>query len=131
MIDRHDPRGYPDEIKECWAVHQVLRILGFSPDDIYVMPAKSAAEPDGPPTLFAVLKTQSKEFTVTLGSYRSESDLEMAINVWTEFVTRANAGRFDQAMLDEIYEASNIMRNRAQFLFALTGKGFKFLGTMN
>ena len=67
-----DPREYPNSVKECWAVHQVLRSLGFQPEEIYVATGRDAWHPLSPAAFFAVLRTQGREFSVTLGHCESE-----------------------------------------------------------
>ena len=120
----NDPRKYPNEVKECWSIHQVLRSLGFSPDDIYVMLAKDAQTPHDNSSLFVVLKENSREFTVTLEKYRTEDEAKKTMAVWSEFAARANAQKFDQKILEEIFNSSHVMRNKVAFLAALQSKGF-------
>ena len=121
----HDPRHYPAAIKECWCVHQAMRQLGFAADDIYVAIGKDAARPEVAVALFVVLRTQGKEFVVTLDGYSSEEAAEEALSQWTAFVSVANEGGFEQALLDDIYQASHIMQNKEQFVVALFGKGIR------
>jgi hypothetical protein len=131
MTDRPDPLSYPEEIRECWAVHQVLRTLGFPADDIFVVSGRDARRPCAPPALFVELQAGDLEFSVTLAVYESAESVEETMTRWTEFVIHFNEGDFDQSVMEEIYQASNVMKNKAQFLVALANKGIKPLCGMN
>lgn len=120
-----DPRKYSDEVKECWSIHQVIRSLGYSPDDIYVMLAKDALMiPHENSSLFVVLRENSHELTVTFANYKTVAQAKRTMASWSEFVTHANSGQFDQKILDEIFDASHIVRNKVEFLLAFKNKGF-------
>jgi hypothetical protein len=125
MTEKLDPRRYPDPIKECWATHEALRTLGFEADDIYVSSGKAADQPFNPPALFLVLKTQGKEFVVTLGLYDSEKAVDEAMDLWSDFAERFNDKTFSDEVMAEIFEASNVGKNKALFATALLSKGFK------
>lgn len=121
-----NPGDYPDAVKECWAVHEALRTLGFSSDDIYVASGHDGWQAMNPPALFVILRAQEKEFIVTLGTYESDSEIEVALSQWTEFATRFNSGEFDKTKMERIFDDSNVVKNKVQFVMALTGKGFSF-----
>jgi hypothetical protein len=123
---RHaDPQHYPEEIRECWAVHQALRSLGFSPDDIYVALGADARNPEFAAALFVVLKAQGKEFIVTLAGYESEERAEAMLGKWTEFVTLWKDEVFDDDVMGRIYEKSNVIQNKVEFVIALHNKGIR------
>lgn len=123
MIGPHDPTDYPDAVRECWAVHQALRSLGFQPDDIYVAAGTAANLAFNPPAMFVILRTQDKEFIVTLGTFETGEAADKALDLWTEFAERSNAGEFAQDTMDDIYNTSNVMQNSVQFAVSLTAKG--------
>lgn len=123
MIGPDKPIDYPDAIRECWAVHQALRTLGFSPDDIYVTSGHSVAHAFNPPAMFVVLKTQEKEFVITLGLFETSAAIDHLLMLWTEFAQRWNAQEFAQEEMDAIYKTSNVMKNSAEFVIALEMKG--------
>ena len=125
MIDHTDPRQYSEAVRECWSVHQALRQLGFDSGDIYVATAKDARNPQTPLSLFVILRTQGKEFVVTLAGYPSEEAVEAELSRWSTFATLSNEGAFDEDVLDEIYQCSNVMQNKEQFVVALFSKGIR------
>lgn len=121
-----DPRQYQNAVKECWAVHQALRSLGFAAEDIYVSTGKDEMNQFAMISLFVVLKSQDKEFVVTLEGYQSKAEAYAMLNQWDMFVMFSNGGVFDKGVMNVIYESSNVMQNKVQFVVALNGKGFKF-----
>ena len=120
-----DPRQYPEEVRECWAVHQAFRALGFAPEDIYVAVGGDARHPEFNAALFVVLKAQGKEFIVTLGGYASEEQAEAVLQQWEAFATFSNDGAFDEGVMTSIYEMSNVMQNKVEFVTALFNKGIR------
>ena len=120
----NDPRKYPSEVKECWSIHQVFRSLGFSSDDIYLEIARDGRIAQDNTSLFVVLKEGSREFSVSLASYRTEDEAENVAATWCAFVDQANAQEFDQEVLNKIFLSSRIMRDRVKLLLALQKKGF-------
>ena len=106
---------YPEAIRECWAVHQAFRALGFPAGDIYVANAQNG--------LSVVLRSQGKEFIVNLCGYQSEEAVNAFLEQWPAFVALSNDGQFDQAALDNIYHASNVMQNKFEFVAAMVAKG--------
>ena len=112
-------------------MHEALRTLGFAADDIYVSSGRSVAHPFNPPALFVILKTQDKEFVVTVGVYESESAVDKALVQWTEFATLLNEKAFDEKRLEEIFHSSNLGRSKTQFVASLFSKGFRPPNRMN
>jgi hypothetical protein len=131
VIGPDEPVDYPESVKECWAVHQALRTLGFKPDDIYVAAGQSAGHAFNPPAMFVVLRTQDKEFVVTLALFETDEAVESALQLWTEFAERWNADSFDQDVMDKIYNESNVMQNSAQLVLSIEGKGIRCPVTTN
>jgi hypothetical protein len=131
QLKQAPPKRYPDAIKECWAIHEALRTLGFAAEDIYVVKGQSAQHGFNPPAFFVVLKAQEREFVVTVGLYESEQLLDEAIEQWTEFATRFNDSEFEEKDMQEIFESSNVGRNKTQFVVALLSKGLKCPSGMN
>lgn len=125
MIDHEDPLQYSETVKECWSVHQVLRQLGFDSSDIYIAAGKDIGEPQFPACLFVILKAQGKEFSVNVGGYSSEGDVESDIAQWTTFATLFNEGFFDKEKLKDVYKRSTVMKNKVFFIDALLKKGFR------
>ena len=120
-----DPMQYPEPIRECWAVHQAFRALGFAPEEIYVAIGKDARHPQFEAALFVVLRAQGKEFLVTLDGYASEAAAEAAVNQWEAFATFSNDGTFDEGVLKVIYDTSNVIQNKVEFITALYNKGIR------
>jgi hypothetical protein len=131
MTSHIAPETYPDPVKECWAVHQALRMLGFSSDDIYVVHGASADFPGHPPTMFVVLQTQGLEFVIHLGACKTDAEVESLLDLWTEFVERWNRGDFAQSDMQKIYDASNAMQNKIQLVVGLKLKGFSIPAITN
>lgn len=126
-----DPEGYPESVKECWAVHQALRALGFLPEDIYVSTGKDAMRPLAQAALFVVLRTNGKEFIVTLAVYDSDAEVEATLILWSTFVSLYNDHTFDDEVMANIYEASNVMQNKVAFIVALQNKGLRVQGDVS
>lgn len=118
--------GFPGVVKECWAIHQALRQLGFPAGEIYVLMAKDVTRPSDESALFVTLRTQGKEFNISLDSYKSEKEAEDVMGQWTEFATIFNSDGFDERELREIYESSSIYQNKVMLLMALRKKNIFF-----
>jgi len=119
-----DPRKYPEEVKECWALHQVFRSLGYPPGDIYIVLSQDEACSYPNSSLFVLLKEGSLEFLYTLKNYKTEEEAKKIMSTWTEFVTRFNAQEFDQKIMGEIFDRSSVMRDKMRLLRAMQRKGF-------
>jgi hypothetical protein len=126
-----DPKEYPEPVKECWAVHQALRALGFKPEDIYVALGKDAMRPLSTIALFVVLRVEGKEFIVTLAVYDSEAEAEVTLTLWSAFVDLFNDQIFDDVVMDDIYEGSNVIQNKVAFIVALQNKGLQMQGDVS
>lgn len=124
-MDKENPLSFSADIRECWSVHQVLRSLGFSADDIYINVGRDINHPEVAALLFVVLRAQGKDFNVRVGAYFSEEEADAAVKKWSEFVNLANAGAFEQSDLDNIYESSHVMKNQLEFVVSLHEKGIK------
>lgn len=124
-MDKENPLSFSADIRECWSVHQALRSLGFSANDIYINIGRDLHHPEVEAVLFVVLKTQGRDFNVTVGAYFSEEEANAAVKKWSEFVNLANGGAFEQSTLDGIYESSHVMKNKVEFIVALHNKGIK------
>lgn len=124
-MSKLDPRKYSPEVQECWCVYQALRKLGFSADNIYVLMAQNGRALHVPISLFVILRSQDKEFNIILCNYSSEDEAEEVLEEWARFVTYANEGSFEQGILNEIYEASNIMKQKVMLIAALYKKGIR------
>lgn len=120
-----DPRAFSEDIRECWAVHQAFRSLGFLPDNIYISVGRDIRHPQADACLFVVLKAQGKDFTVTVGAYPSEEKATAAVGTWHNFVTLANGGAFERESLDKIYESSHVFANSVELVLSLHEKGIR------
>jgi hypothetical protein len=130
-VNHLDPKEYSEPVKECWAVHQALRALGFKPDDIYVVTGKDAMKPFAAAALFVVLRVDGKEFIVTLAAYDSEAEVEATITMWSIFVGLFNDQTFDDVVMADIYERSNVIQNKVAFIIALQNKGLRMQGDVS
>jgi len=122
-MSKLDPRKFSDVVQECWCIHQAMRKLGFSADDIYLTMAQDARAPQVPVSLFVTLKAQGKEFNITLCGCSNEDEAEKLLEEWASFASYANEGAFERDFLDEIYESSNIIKQKVLFVTALVNKG--------
>jgi hypothetical protein len=106
----------PDLIKyrEAWAVHEALRKLGFTADQIFMH-----RNPSPDDTLLVVLRHQGKQLATTIGKVPDGWEDE-----WGEFVRYANDAANEAAML-EIYEASWVRQHYVPLLMALSTKGIR------
>lgn len=73
--------------------------------------------------LFVILKAQNKEFTVTVGAYSSDDEADAAVATWTEFVSLANGGAFEEKALDDIYKSSHAFTHSVDLVLSLHDKG--------
>ena len=97
-------------------MHEALRRLGFSPDDIHPRPDLIDGA-TGAAVVGLVLSTQGKYFTLTDGPYPKEPfarDWEAARVAW-------NAAPNEDAFA--VYEASGIAWRAVELVAAITNKG--------
>jgi len=126
-----DPREYPRQIKESWAVHQALRGLGFQAEDIYVTCGRDGQRPFSPDSFFVFLRTQGREFIVNAGVCENSEEAESLLGVWKEFSTLFNDQVFDDELMKEIYNESHVMRNKTGLIVALMNQGIRCPMMMN
>lgn len=109
-----------DEINPCFremlGAFQVLRKLGFTPDEI-----KAARNPNG--DLFIVLEAQDKQFAITCGKTDMTEDVFRR-----EWIRTATAWNTDMQQDDRtrIYSESHAFRHRMHLLITLSKKGFTY-----
>jgi len=96
---------------------QVLRKLGFTPDDIYASLGHGNVG-------MVVLKTQGKQFAIACG--RTKVTAGNFDKTWAEVVTAWN-GPMSDVDRQRIYEESNAYRNRIHLLMTLQQKGIKYV----
>lgn len=100
-------------MKKLLGTFEMVRRLGFLPDDIYAMFANGGV-------IFLVLKTQGKQFSITIGPWRSgEQSFKTA---WETAAPAWNEGMTDQERL-ECLESSEAFHDVISLIHALDKKG--------
>lgn len=103
-------------IREALAVHEALRRLRFSADDIFVVPPIGEQH-----RLFVVLMSQGKRFTYDAGPCRLGKAF---LDTWRDAVSWWNTdGHDDERKL--LWEESVVRRNSVAFLVKLLDFGFQ------
>lgn len=115
---------YSEPIRKLWVIHEAFRRLGFSSDDIYVGQHNEPVWGVTTPTLNCTLKTQEKEFVVSIAHYK-KGEIWRAFDEWTDFVTKMTNGEFSERDLMELFHEWPFPGTMTQFVMALTVKGFK------
>jgi hypothetical protein len=107
---------------EALAVQEMLRTLGFPPDDIFV-----AYYPDG---IFVVLKTQGKELSVSCGEHPNGCDDLEFEKMWRDTVNAWNNTLTDDDMR-QIIDRSKLRDDAVGLLGAIVNKGISIPANMN
>lgn len=118
-------KDYPAVYRDCWALHEALRRMGFESEDIFVVCSGNAAEPTTGEWFFVVLKTQGKEFTITVRPIETLT-YDEALAGWTAFVTLVNARTFSLTEMQRVYKTRFLDRfpGPSMLVSALLAKGF-------
>lgn len=104
-------------IRQALGCHEGLRKLGFVPDDIFV-----TFNPDA--TMLVVLKTQGKQFAITVGFVRGVSR-EAWETMWSSAATAVRDGSVSQRDLDRIWQESLTRKQSLGFIAGLKAKGIR------
>jgi hypothetical protein len=116
---------YSKTVRECWAVHEALRRLGFQANDIYVSGGQELGHPDVPYALFVVVRTQDKEFVANCGKFATMADADAAVDEWTRFATALCDDKFEEEALRRIYVDSRVYEDATQFMRAIVATGMR------
>lgn len=104
-------------IRQAIGCHEGLRKLGFVPDDIFV-----SLNPDA--TMLVVLKTQGKQFAITVGLVRGVAR-ETWQAMWSTSATAVRDGSLSQPDLDRIWRESLTHKRAFDFIAAIQSKGIR------
>lgn len=118
-------------VEEALAIHEALRRLGFSADDIHIEFADQGATSRDEtgvetatikgPVVGVTLQTQGKRFSALLGALAMESRAEFRA-IWEHNVRAWNEGTIDR---DRIWHASKVRNESVSFLMALFSSGIR------
>jgi hypothetical protein len=114
----------PQWLIELWGVHQALRSLGFSADDIYVGFDRVLNVDMTNNCVFVSLRTQGKEFIYTVMVLPGMTEAEVFAQ-WSDFVISMRSVGAER--MEQVYRLSQIgasMPLLLQFAAALTKKGY-------
>jgi hypothetical protein len=105
------------ELRECLALFEAFRKLGYKAEDIYFMLNTN----NGCHTAHMVLRAEGKEFVCDAGSVKGTPDeiqeqWRRAGNWWNS-TTEENR--------EAVWRGSHVFKNKMDFLMALHTKGFK------
>jgi hypothetical protein len=114
----------PEPIRYVLGCFEGMRRVGFRSEDIYCEPARSPGLPDGQLTVFALLKTQGKEFRIECGSW-PDSDVAGLEEHWRATCAAVNSGELSQTDLDRIWQEGPVYRQAVEFMLALDAKGIR------
>lgn len=124
----------PTVLIEAWAAHQVIRTIGFSPDDIFLLVSRSA-EIDGEWGVYTQLKRPDGTFTYFCGpvsivphalpfqAVYADGDENRILKIWEEFIERWNANAFSRTLMESIFQASRARRNAVLIATKIMEKG--------
>ena len=107
--------------REALGTHEAFRKLGFPAEDIYVH-----LNPDR--TMLVVLKTQNKDFTVTVGSFNKSVTYQKWKNSWTAVGLAVIERRVSEKVLDRIWRSCYVYRQKVEFLMGIYAKGITIPG---
>jgi len=120
-----DPMKYSNAVRECWAVHEALRRLGFQANDIYVSAGQEMKSPLLPYSLFVLVRTQDKEFVANCATFDTMAEADAAVDEWTRFATALCDDEFEEEALRRIYVDSRVYEEATQFMRAIVATGMK------
>jgi hypothetical protein len=113
-------------VLEAWATWECLRRLGFAADDLFWIVGNTVNAIGGSGlTLSIVLRTQGKQFSITCSPRLSDAEVMQLRSELAPFQEKIAQGSFDEAQMQEVFEASFVWRNKVDLLFALEAKGFR------
>ena len=115
-------------IREFLGAREAFRRLGFLPDDLYIMTAKSALN-GGKLSAFCQLKTQGKTFNVELGPLPSDENGFIA--EYKRVVKAIVDGEVSEPVLQRIWEESMPCQDKLGFIMAIQDKGIRVVKDAN
>jgi hypothetical protein len=107
---------FPMVVREALSVHQVLRRLGFSADDIYVAPGHTAAD-----SLHVVLRTQGKQWAIALGPQTVDGPAMR--DMWLRAIEYARTA--PEAELVAMFDGSVIQKQIALVAWSISQRGIE------
>lgn len=110
-------------IRQAIGCHEGFRKLGFVSDDLFVH-----FNPDN--SMLVVLKTQGKDFSVTVGWVEGVSHDEWQ-ELWASAAEAVRDQRVTQKDMDRIWQESLPFNNAHGFLMAIMSKGIRVPNAVN
>lgn len=107
--------------REALGTHEAFRKLGFPAEDIFVH-----LNPDR--TMLVVLKTQNKDFTVTVGSFNKSLTYPTWKMSWNAVGLAVIEGRVSEKDLERIWRSCYVYRQKVEFLMGISSKGIVIPG---
>ena len=117
---------FPAVFVEAFAMHELLRRLGFLPDQIFVSTQPELEDQSGddyPLHMLCILRAQDKEFAFDLG--QTGLTREEFGTLWVEFVNEVIV-KATHDELKEMWEGSGVFKVKLDVVQALHAKGFRF-----
>jgi len=105
-------------LAEIWATHQIFRTLGFSPDEIYVVPNSIHPVSGARSQAVAVVRGQGR-FAITMPMH--EHTEEEILAGWADYCARMT--KASEQELQAVYERSMACANFPAILAAMHAKG--------
>lgn len=105
-------------------VFEGLRKAGFESDDIFVQVAGSPGLPAGELMVFVALKTQGKEFLVSVGRWL-EAKTDDLQQQWLALCAAMNGRDVPDADMDRIWQESIVFGDMVGFTLAIMNKGIE------
>jgi len=97
----HKHMNYPPILLDAWTVHEALRKLGFSAEDIYLVPSVPIDAPHTGEWLCVVLRAQGKEFVKPIGPIGNATSREALYQKWSDLAEELKT--VPRAVLARIY----------------------------
>lgn len=89
--------------EEAYAAQQLLLILGFSSNDVYV---GCVADPDHRNVLTVALRTQGKEFRIAIHNMGDSTNANTVNARWYEFASKIASGKMSDEYLTSISKSA-------------------------
>lgn len=116
---------YPQVLRYALILHETLRRLDFTSEQIFMEPALNEERVT---TMFVLLKAQDKEFRAIAGPVPGgDEGVDKLGEQWAELVIRYNRGEFPEAEVERLYREywHRAQGGKPGFCMALVAKGFK------
>ena len=127
MIQQIEP-----EYVEAFGIHEALRKFGFRSDDIFFSIGISANF--GGRCMHIILKTQGKQFIMTVCKIDDDVTDEQVYNRWSEVATLMSSHMISQDEANRMWQQSQMGKNQDDFealALAIQAKGFFLPGLMS